>query len=106
MFRIRLFGLDILGCKEALERLDDYVDRELNAEETRKVRQHLRICHECARKFAFEESFVAGVRDKAQKVALPSDLHAFKARIAQRLQQERFRDGDETGSNVPDAPTS
>lgn len=86
MFRIRLLGLDIYGCREALARLDDFVDRELSTDEQRKVAQHLKICRECARKFAFEEEFVATLREKAQQIA-PPDLDALQARIASALRQ-------------------
>lgn len=89
MFRIQILGLDLYGCQEALERLDDYIDRELSPEERAKVSQHLRICHECARKFRFEEEFNAGLRDKVGKVLLPDDVDALQAKIAALLQQER-----------------
>ena len=88
MFRINLLGLDIYGCREALERLDDYLDRELSHEEQRKVGQHLKICHECARKFAFEHDLVNGLREKTQQVALPPDFVALSSRITQALRKE------------------
>jgi anti-sigma factor (TIGR02949 family) len=88
MFRINLLGLDIYGCREALERLDDYLDRELSHEEQRKVGQHLKICHECARKFAFEHDLVNGLREKTQHVALPRDFAALSSRITQALRKE------------------
>jgi hypothetical protein len=84
MFRINLLGLDIYGCREALERLDDYLDRELSHEEQRKVGQHLKICHECARKFAFEHDLVNGLREKTQHVALPRISRLF-LRASHRL---------------------
>jgi anti-sigma factor (TIGR02949 family) len=95
MFRINLLGLDIYGCREALERLDDYLDRELSHEEQRKVGQHLKICHECARKFAFEHDLVNGLREKTQHGALPPDFAALSARISQALRKEE-----------PDSPES
>ena len=88
MFRINLLGLDIYGCREALERLDDYLDRELSHEEQRKVGQHLKICHECARKFAFEHDLVSGLREKTQHVVLPADFAALSSRITQALRKE------------------
>lgn len=93
MFRINLLGIDIYGCREALERLDDFVDRELSPDETQKVQQHLKICHACARKFAFEESMVAGIKTKAQKVMLPADMSDFKAKIAALLEKEQRENG-------------
>lgn len=91
MYRIRAFGLDIYGCREALERLDDYVDHELSSDETRKVAQHLKLCHECARKFRFEAELVSGLRAKASQIAAPAspDIDALKTRIAALLAQEK-----------------
>jgi len=89
MLRTKILGLDIYGCKEALDRIDDYVDRELGEEETKKVRQHLRLCHECARKFAFEQHFVDGVRKKIDSAVLPEDLSGLKSRVTSLLQKER-----------------
>lgn len=98
MLRIKIFGLDIYGCREALERLDDYVDRELSLGEEAKVRQHLKICHQCARKFKFEEEFSAGVRDKVRSVAAPGDMDALKSKISVLLQQERVSPGNSDAS--------
>lgn len=99
MFRIRAFGLDIYGCREALERLDDFVDRELSPDETRRVATHLRICHECAQKFRFQEELVAGLKQKIEHVEAPQDaqLGALKSRISALLAQEAAPD-------KPDAP--
>lgn len=96
MFKIKLLGLDIYGCHEALSRLDDFIDRELTPDEGRKVRQHLKICHACARKFAFEEELVAGLRDKMQHVALPRDFDSLQARISASLKQEADAPPDNT----------
>ncbi len=96
MLRIKAFGLDIYGCQEALERLDDYVDRELSLEETQKVRQHLKLCHHCARKFSFQEELLAGMRSKAQRILLPADVDAFKAKINALLKQEAAPDSEQS----------
>ena len=90
MFRIKILGLDIYGCREATERLDAYVDRELAPDETKKVVQHLKICHECARKFKFEQDLVDGLREKVEHVGASgsADLGALKERIGSLLDQE------------------
>ena len=98
MLRVKILGLDIYGCQEALDSLDDYVDHELNEEQTRKVRQHLRICHECARKFAFEEQFVEQVREKINKAKMPDDLSSLKSKVAILLQKEKQMAGAEQSS--------
>ncbi|BCM93658.1 hypothetical protein IAD21_05549 [Abditibacteriota bacterium] len=100
MLRIKAFGLDIYGCQEALERLDDYVDHELSPEETQKVRQHLKLCHHCARKFSFEEELIAGMKSKAQRIQLPADVDAFKAKINALLKQEAAPESDQSAAST------
>lgn len=91
MFRIKVLGLDIYGCREALERLDDYTDRELAPDETEKVAQHLKLCHECARKFNFESELVNGLREKIESAQTPEtgEVSALKSRIVARLSAEQ-----------------
>ena len=91
MFRIKVLGLDIYGCREALERLDDYTDGELAPDETGKVAQHLKLCHECARKFKFEWELVQGLRDKVEKTEPTDspDVSALKGKIAALLAAEK-----------------
>ena len=73
-------------CEEAFRRLDDYLDRELSAEETVLVREHLEICAGCAREFNFEESVLREVRTKLRQIDLPPSL---QARILSVLNEER-----------------
>ena len=63
-------------CEEAFRRLDDYLDRELSAEEMRLVHEHLDICAGCAREFNFEASVLRGVREKLRQINLPDSLQA------------------------------
>ena len=95
MFRIKVLGLDIYGCREALERLDDYTDGELAPDETGKVAQHLKLCHECARKFKFEWELVNGLREKtrqAEKLADAQEVGALKGKIAALLAAEKDKE--------------
>ena len=63
-------------CEEAFRRLDDYLDRELSAEEMTLVREHLEICAGCAREFTFEDSVLRGVKDRLRQIDLPPSLQA------------------------------
>ena len=63
-------------CEEAFRRLDDYLDRELSAEEMTLVHEHLDICAGCAREFNFESSVLRGVREKLRQIDLPDSLQA------------------------------
>ncbi len=51
---------DRLTCEEVFARLDDYVDRELSAEEARLVEEHCAVCDVCAREYRFEAGSAGG----------------------------------------------
>ena len=74
MQRFKFGPIDLYGCHDALQRLNEYLDRELGPEETAKVRFHLRICRECAEKFAFDEQFNAALREKLVRLDVPETL--------------------------------
>jgi len=44
----------ILSCEEALRRLADYLNRELEPPERDAVEQHVRLCRECCSRAEFE----------------------------------------------------
>jgi anti-sigma factor (TIGR02949 family) len=76
---------DRLTCEEIFARLDDYLDRELSADEMRKVREHLDTCAACAGEYRFEAGVLDAVRAKFHRLSVPSDL---MARIAARIAAE------------------
>jgi len=63
-----------LNCDQAFERLDDYLDRELSAGETARVRAHLEVCHQCTREFRFEAGVLEGLRAKLRRIRVPAHL--------------------------------
>ena len=63
-----------ITCREALERLDDYLDRELTGRDVALVDRHLRICRRCARQFAAEATFVEDLRTKLKHMRAPAGL--------------------------------
>jgi anti-sigma factor (TIGR02949 family) len=63
-------------CREAFSRLDDFLDRELTADEMARVRVHLETCEECAHHFAFEEGMLRCLRSKLGRIDVPADLLA------------------------------
>jgi len=65
-------------CEEAFRRLDDYLDRELSAEEMTLVHEHLDICAGCAREFNFEAS-VLSAREARTKIAAIMESLGVKA---------------------------
>ena len=63
-------------CAEIFSMLDDYVDRELSAEDVTRVRRHLVVCAMCASEFRFEGALLRQLRAKVQRVHAPSGLLA------------------------------
>lgn len=63
-----------LTCEEVLRRLDDYLDRELGADDMLLMKQHLETCAQCAAEHAFDRRMLDEVRDKVQRIATPADL--------------------------------
>lgn len=68
-------SIDPESCAQVFARLEDWVDRELAADDLERVEQHLRSCALCASEFHFEEHVTRAVRDRAQRIRLPERLH-------------------------------
>ena len=75
---------DSLTCRQAFDRLEDFLDRELAAEETILVRAHLEVCAQCAAEFHFEQRLLDGVRARLARIQVPADL---AERIGRALEQ-------------------
>jgi len=65
---------DSLTCRQAFDRLEDFLDRELAAEEAILVRAHLEVCAQCAAEFHFEQRLLDGVRARLARIQVPADL--------------------------------
>ena len=65
-----------LTCEEVFARLDDFLDRELDATELTQVRQHLDECAVCAGEQRFERSVLEGIKQKVRRIAAPAGLLA------------------------------
>lgn len=66
--------LGFYDCRDTLERLDDYLDRELSPGENCHVAIHLAICLKCAQLYRFENGFVQDMRAKLERVEAPPEL--------------------------------
>lgn len=75
-----LFGF--FTCKEALARLDEFVDRELAPHEHQQVERHVRLCLCCARKFRFQQGFASDLKAKLARV------ESVSPGLLQRLRRE------------------
>jgi anti-sigma factor (TIGR02949 family) len=65
-----------MTCLEAFQKLDDYLDRELSAEEADAVRAHLEKCQHCSEVFEFDAAVVRCLKAKLARIDLPDDLVA------------------------------
>ena len=66
--------LDRYTCLETVERLADYLDRELSAMETAEVQHHLNTCERCLQRFQFEAAVLDELRSKLRRVGVPETL--------------------------------
>jgi len=67
-------ALDRYTCEQVFRRLDDYVDRELTAEEIDRVEEHLATCAQCASEARFERGLVEGLKTKIRRIDVPASL--------------------------------
>ena len=88
---------DRFTCEDYFRRLDDFLDRELTAEEMARLREHLEVCAACAAGYRFESGVLRDLRRKLRQVAMPADL---RQRISRLLAEE----GD-TASGGPGKPS-
>lgn len=72
-------------CEDVFRRLDDFLDRELSAEEMDMVQAHLDACAQCASEHRFERRLVDDVRSKLQRIRVPE---ALLARIRRSIAEE------------------
>jgi anti-sigma factor (TIGR02949 family) len=63
-----------LNCKDCVDRLGDFVDRELSAEEIAAVQQHLEECFGCSREFRFEGAVLDSIKATLRRVQAPASL--------------------------------
>ncbi len=61
-------------CRETLDKLYEYLDRELSSQELVEVRQHLDDCPPCRDRFHFEENVLRAVRRCCRDVSAPPSL--------------------------------
>jgi anti-sigma factor (TIGR02949 family) len=66
--------LDRMTCEEVFRRLNDYLDRELDADEMARVRGHLETCAICASEYDFEMQVIEQIREKLRRIDLPQSV--------------------------------
>jgi mycothiol system anti-sigma-R factor len=74
MFSEEDVAFDFYSCEEAIIRLNDYLDHELNTAERADVVKHLQICKPCLERFHFEETLITQIRVKVAGFIAPKSL--------------------------------
>ena len=81
---------DPIDCREAKERLTDYLKQELTDDLAVEVHQHLVRCRSCFGRAKFEETLVQLLEARARRVTCPD---ALRERISALLRAEADRGG-------------
>jgi mycothiol system anti-sigma-R factor len=74
-----------MDCDDYLEKLYAFLDQELDVTDRKKVASHLEGCTDCGDKAAFEERFLAIIRDCGTSDVAPEEL---RRRVADRLRSD------------------
>ncbi len=61
-------------CKEAIERLHEFLDNELDEGNYSTIKQHLVMCSKCCEKFEFEQAIKKIIKDKTPLHKTPQHL--------------------------------
>jgi mycothiol system anti-sigma-R factor len=78
----------VITCRDCLQALNPYLDRELDDEDIAHVRSHLDECRGCLHLFQFQESVRRLVQVRCQEQIAPE---ALRTKIAISLAMERMR---------------
>jgi anti-sigma factor (TIGR02949 family) len=78
-------GVRVVSCEDALSRLFEYLDGELDQISERELGEHFRICRHCYPKLQFERSFMEALHRVRQGETAPVEL---KRRITEALRAE------------------
>jgi mycothiol system anti-sigma-R factor len=77
-----------INCRDCIQVLNTYIDRELSDEDVVQVREHLVACGGCLHLYQFEESVRRLVRVRCQEQSAPERL---RERVTMSLAIERQR---------------
>ncbi len=74
-----------MNCRETIDRLYEFLDRELTPDVERQVREHLRECPPCGECADFEQAFLKFIEARCRARSAPPEL---KRRILRELFDE------------------
>ena len=81
-----------MDCKNALAKLFDYLDNELDAPDAEELAQHLELCRKCYDRAEFERLLKARIREKTCSCQPPEKLTARIRDIMDKMCPEDKKD--------------
>jgi mycothiol system anti-sigma-R factor len=78
-------GGRMIPCRDALERIYEFMDGELEGASEAEVEEHFRVCTRCYPHLHLEQSFRDRVRDALGRPEVPEHL---RARVLEMLARE------------------
>lgn len=76
---------DPITCEQAMERVYEFLDGELDGTSTEQVRQHLEVCKRCYPFFNFERVFLDRIRSKGLGAKRSKELEEKVLRLLREL---------------------
>jgi anti-sigma factor (TIGR02949 family) len=67
---------EMISCEQAVERVYEFLDGELDAETMEQVREHIEVCKRCYPYFNFERIFLDHIRSKGLRSERSERLEA------------------------------
>lgn len=80
----------MISCEEALGRLFEYLDGELDDVDEAQVRRHLEVCKRCYPRLRHEEAFLEAVRRATRGETAPERV---RQRIVRFVEEEGLESG-------------
>ena len=65
-----------MSCEECIQKLDQFVDRELTDAEVRELKLHLEFCPPCEERYTFQADLKRLVRTCMEQDVAPASLRA------------------------------
>ena len=66
----------MIPCKDAVERLWSYLDRELDERFTKEVEEHLGVCRHCCGELEFARQVRGRLAASGERAAMPEETRA------------------------------
>lgn len=82
-------GPEMISCEDAVERVYDFLDGELDAETMDRIGEHLALCRRCYPYFNFERIFLDHIRSKGWRGEANPELERKVIRLIRELDAEQ-----------------